>query len=216
MAWVVALGALGVGLWAVERIDSALFLREMAADNGLKSTRSTVDSSFYEVRNGVAAADLLARARQIAWQVVEEVHRRVPADKSLLPGVKRLRSAVPSASAIRVMELGPTPDKLIAFNWKKGDAIALCLTDGSGADGSLVGVETVVFVLLHEVAHTMTSGYDPLVGGRTQHSPEFYKYEGYMYQVAADMGLVNPKAQDGQGVCGTRIKHPHPDTLPTA
>jgi hypothetical protein len=215
MAWVVALGALGAGLWVMDKVDSHMYIRGLEQESGLKPVRSTVDQRIYRVRNGVAAADLLARARQIAWSVVQELQRRPPPANPLLrPGVQRLRSVVPNIDAISVMELGPTPDNLIAFNWKKGDEIALCLTDGSGQDGKLTGVETVTFVLLHELAHSMTAGYDPLKDGRTQHSDEFYAYENLMYQTAADMGLLRPASQNGAGVCGTAIRHPKAGSLP--
>jgi hypothetical protein len=101
---------------------------------------------------------------------------------------------------------------LIAFNRNKGDMIMMCLTN----DQAMQRDDVVLFVLLHELTHTMTSGYDPLVGGRTDHSPEFFRYEQWVYQVATEMGLIRPQSIQGEGMCGTRIGHPKPELLPAA
>jgi hypothetical protein len=44
---------------------------------------------------------------------------------------------------------------------------------------------------------------------------EFFRYEHFIYQVATEMGIQRPRDQQGKGMCGTYIAHPHPETLPS-
>jgi hypothetical protein len=200
-------------LYAADRLDHMMFMGDMRSQHNLKKVVSTVDQKPYFVAHGVDAANCLARVRQMAWAVMQELHKRkaegkVP--KEFLDGVARIRGKLKCVDDIEVAELNDYKANLIAFNRNKGDMIMLCLTDNQ----QLVGDDVVLFILLHEIVHSMTSGYDPLVEGRTQHGPEFLAYENYVYSVATDMGMVKPRAVQGHGVCGTRISHPNPASLP--
>jgi hypothetical protein len=232
--------AIGAVAWAAGVVDDLWFGEQLRREGDLRMVRSSVDGAHYLVRNGQPAADLLARARAIAWQVLQRVRRDVqqqqrgrttainttaaPAvPESLRSGLQRLLRTVRAPQDIRVAELRESDDNLIALNRNKGANILLCLVDGAGEASStttpvpsLVSADVVAFVLLHELAHTATMGYDPLVDGRTQHSDEFFRYEHYLYEVASSMGLMRPQAINGAGVCGTHIRHPHPETLPAA
>lgn len=200
-------------LYIADRVDHASFMSDMQKQYDLHSTRSTVDQKLYMVAHGVPAANALARVRQMAWAVLQELYKRgdaktVPGE--FVQGVARLRGKVSCVDDIKVAELNDYTANLIAFNRNKGDMVMLCLTDNQ----QLVGDDVVLFILLHEIVHSMTSGYDPLVGGRTQHGPEFMSHEKYVYSVASEMGMVKPREMQGHGVCGTRISHPDPASLP--
>lgn len=200
-------------LYVADRLDHVMFMGDMSSQYGLEKTVSTVDQKSYLVAHGLQAANCLARVRQMAWTVMQELQKRkedgrVP--KEFVEGVARIRGKLKCVDDIQVAELNDYKANLIAFNRNKGDMIMLCLTDNQ----QLVGDDVVLFILLHEIVHSMTSGYDPLVGGRTQHGPEFMGYENYVYSVATDMGMVKPRDMQGHGVCGTKISHPDPKSLP--
>lgn len=210
------LPVIGVGvvaLWIADRIDSAVFRWSMRRSNGLAPVRSTVNGRVYDVAHGVEAANVLARAQGLAFQVLQELGRRLKAGavpRELVSGVRRLLAAHPDEQSIVVAELNDYESNLIAFNRNKGEQIMLCVTDAE----QVVREDTVLFVLLHELAHTATAGYDPLQNGRTVHSDDFFRYEHYLYAVATEMGIQRPREQQGKGLCGTYIAHPHPETLP--
>lgn len=210
MKW--AAGAVVV-VWAAEAYDRSRFVSQVTDQYKLQAVRSDVDGAEYLVAHGIAAANCLARVRRMAWQVLQELQRRLQAGRvpsDVVSGTIRLGREVSSLGDIRVAELNDYTANLIAFNRNKGDMIMLCLTN----DGAVQSDDVVLFVLLHELTHTMTSGYDPLVGGRTEHSDEFFRYEQWVYQVANEMGLVRPRDIQGHGMCGTKISHPKPDLLP--
>lgn len=213
-----AAGAAGL-LYVADAIDKRNFLESAKSENGLAEVRSSVDGETYLVAGGAAAADLLARIRALAWQTREELRKRLErgaVPKEMRDAVARMLREVRRPADIRVAEmaLATKGEKApIAFNRNKGEMIMLCI---SGPEpGTLVRDDRALFVLLHELAHTMTSGYDPVdENGRTVHSEEFYACERYVYSVVAEMGIMHPRDQQGAAVCGTSIRHPRPDTLP--
>lgn len=200
-------------LWAADRVDAVLFTWEMRRANKWKRVVSRVNGRAYDVAHGQEAADVLARAQALAWQVLTEARARLADGRvpvALRDGVRRLSAEVRAETDIRVAELNDYESNVIAFNRNKGEHILLCVTD----DQRVVSVERVLFVLLHELAHTATRGYDPIVGGRTQHSDEFFAYEQYLYTLCAEMGIDKPRTHQGGAMCGTRIAHPRAATLP--
>jgi hypothetical protein len=207
------LAGAAVILYVADRLDHLWFMQDMEKQYNLQKVISTVDAKEYMVAHGLEAANCLARVRGMAWAVLQELYKRLD-NKTYQPpfneGIARIRGKLKTVDDIKVAELNDYTSNLIAFNRNKGDMIMLCVTDNQ----QLVGDDVVLFILLHEITHSMTSGYDPLVDGRTQHGPEFMAYENYVYSVATEMGMVRPKAMQGHGVCGTRISHPNPASLP--
>ena len=204
---------LGVAYWIAMKVDDVLFMRDMRRRNQLQEIKSTVNGRAYWVSHGLEAANALARVQAMAWQVVQELGKRLQAGSvppKFQDAVRRLRSAIHSDQDIHVAELSDPDEPMIAFNRNKGNMIMLCMSN----DGALLRDDEILFVLLHEITHTMTSGYDPLVNGRTEHSAEFMDDEEYVYRVATDMGAVRPAAVQGQLMCGSRVSHPHPERLP--
>jgi hypothetical protein len=204
---------LGVAYWIAMKVDDVLFMRDMRRRNQLQEIKSTVNGRAYWVAHGLEAANALARVQAMAWQVVQELGKRLQAGSvpaKFQDAVRRLRNAIRSDQDIHVAELSDPDEPMIAFNRNKGNMIMLCMSN----DGALVRDDEILFVLLHEITHTMTSGYDPLVNGRTEHSAEFMDDEEYVYRVATDMGAVRPAAVQGQLMCGSRVSHPHPERLP--
>ena len=162
----------------------------------LVPVRSNVDGRTYKVRDlpdKQQAADLLAKVRIQLGKVCDALVRKFP-DK---PQVKRMRNNF-LADPDRFLEA--TPDaKHTSYSVNKGEAIHLCLRQRRGADESLVGESVIMFVGLHEMAHTITQS----IG----HEPEFWNNFGWLLREAEALGLY--KHQDFRAhpvaYCGVSI-----------
>jgi len=75
-----------------------------------------------------------------------------------------------------------------SYSENKGEKIVLCLRDKTNPPGyPLEDVNTVMFVVLHEMAHLMTAS---LSTGK--HTPEFWANFRRLLQDAAQMGIYQP------------------------
>lgn len=162
----------------------------------LVSVKSTVDGRTYKVRDlpdKQEAANLMARVRAKLDQLVQLVSRKFP-DK---PQVKRMVANFRS-DPDRFLEA--TPDaKHTSYNVNKGETIYLCLRQRRGQDETLVDDNVMVFVGIHELAHTITRS----VG----HEPEFWNNFGFLLREAEAAGIykyVDFRAQP-VAYCGVSI-----------
>lgn len=162
----------------------------------LVKVRSNFDGRVYMVRDlpdKQAAADLLSKVRLRLEQLCEVVQRKFP-DK---PQVKRMLANF-RADPDRFLEA--TPDaKHTSYNVNKGETIHLCLRQRNGADESLVNENVMIFVGIHELAHTITRS----VG----HEPEFWNNFGWLLREAEAAGLYTHTDFRAQPVayCGVSI-----------
>ena len=102
----------------------------------------------------------------------------------------------------RIMENSMTsPDT--SYSENKGEKIVLCLRDKLNPPGyPLVDENTVMYVVLHEMAHLMTAS---LSTGK--HTPEFWANFRRLLQDAAQMGIYQPVNYSHSPVsyCGMEI-----------
>jgi hypothetical protein len=102
----------------------------------------------------------------------------------------------------RIMENSMTsPDT--SYSENKGEKIVLCLRDKTNPPGyPLEDVNTVMFVVLHEMAHLMTAS---LSTGK--HTPEFWANFRRLLQDSAQMGIYQPVNYSHSPVsyCGMEI-----------
>jgi hypothetical protein len=90
-----------------------------------------------------------------------------------------------------------------SYSENKGEKIVLCLRDKTNPPGyPLEDVNTVMFVVLHEMAHLMTAS---LSTGK--HTPEFWANFRRLLQDAAQMGIYQPVNYSHSPVsyCGMEI-----------
>jgi predicted SprT family Zn-dependent metalloprotease len=90
-----------------------------------------------------------------------------------------------------------------SYSENKGEKIVLCLRDKLNPPGyPLVDENTVMFVVLHEMAHLMTAS---LSTGK--HTPEFWANFRRLLQDAAQMGIYQPVNYSHSPVsyCGMEI-----------
>lgn len=176
----------------------------------LVAVRSAVDDEHYYVLRDRGqqheAADMLARAHRTLTELVADLdvrarEGRVPADlaENVATLLRRVRH-----TGINIYELAPDA-RTIAENQNKGDRIFVCLR--RDADGAQIGsYDTLMYVLFHELAHTMRREYDAEnADGTTDHSAEFKRCEAYLYSIADQTGLFKPADMPMRRHCGTVI-----------
>ena len=177
----------GIGSW---------FSSMLTGKYPLVEVRSEVDGRKYKVRDlpdKQLAANLLSKVRIRLGQVCDSL----AAKYSTKPQVQRMLQNF-RADPDRFLEA--TPDaKHTSYSVNKGESIHMCLRQRNGPDESLVHEDIIMFVGLHELAHTITRS----IG----HEPEFWNNFGWLLKEAEALGLY--KYQDFKAhpvpYCGVRI-----------
>jgi len=159
----------------------------------LKCVISTVDGNKYCVRDRAQvneAADLLAQATKKCKELVGYVGKKYPDD----PDVKRL---VEGFNPQKISETLPTSE-LTAYSENKGEKLAFCLSKSKNSV-TLIDINTLTFVALHELSHIMTKS----VG----HKQEFWQNFKFLLENAKAANIYQPVdyKKNPQGYCGMTI-----------
>ena len=144
----------------------------------LKCIISHVDGNTYCVRERdkiQLAADLLANVTQKLKSLVIKMREKYP-------GRANVQRLVDNFNPQKVKEILPT-SKFTAYSENKGEKLALCVTTTKEGN-KLIDENTLTFVAIHEVAHTMTKS----IG----HKEEFWRNFKFLLENAVKMGIVNP------------------------
>jgi hypothetical protein len=123
-------------------------------------------------------------------QLVAYVAKKYPNDDD----VKRL---VSNFNPKRVSETLPTSE-LTAYSENKGEKIAFCL-NSSKAGSSLIDLNTLTFVAIHELSHLMTKS----IG----HKQDFWQHFKFLLENAKKAGIYTPVdyKKKPQNYCGMTI-----------
>jgi len=159
----------------------------------LKCVISTVDGNKYCVRDRTQineAADLLAQVTKKCKELVSYVGKKYPDD----PDVKRL---VEGFNPHKISETLPTSE-LTAYSENKGEKLAFCLSKSKNSV-TLIDMNTLTFVALHELAHIMTTS----VG----HKQDFWQNFKFLLENAKAANIYQPidYKKNPQGYCGMTI-----------
>lgn len=159
----------------------------------LKCVISTVDGNKYCVRDRVMvheAVDLLAKAVGKLTELVDYMAKKYPNDKDIQT-LKR------NYNPRKITETLPTSE-LTAYSENKGEKMAFCLNKTKNT-GTLIDENTLVFVGIHELSHTMTKS----VG----HKQEFWKNFKFLLENAVKIGIYEPVdyKKKHQSYCGMTI-----------
>lgn len=144
----------------------------------LKCIISNVDGNKYCVREREKlelAADRLANVNVRMKKVVEHCGSSYKNQDN----VKRL---VKGYNPKKIYETLPT-SKYTAYSENKGEKLAFCL-DTEKTKGTLIDMNTLTFVALHELAHVATLS----VG----HTEEFWNNFKFLLQEAKKIGIYDP------------------------
>lgn len=162
----------------------------------LVEVKSQVDGRKYKVRDlpdKQEAANLLSKVRIRLGKLCDSLASKYPTK----PQVQRMLQNF-KADPDRFLEA--TPDaKHTSYSVNKGESIHMCLRQRNGPDESLVNEDVIMFVGIHELAHTITRS----IG----HEPEFWNNFGWLLKESEALGLY--KYQDFKAhpvpYCGVRI-----------
>jgi hypothetical protein len=162
----------------------------------LVEVTSSVDGRKYKVRDmpdKQKAADLLARVRQKIASLYMSLRDQFPNKPQIRQWVQNF-----SPDPSRFSEATPDAEHT-SYSVNKGEKIHLCLRQREGANENLVDENVMVFVALHEMAHTIT----PTLG----HGPDFWNNFGWLLKQAEAKGIY--KFQDFKAhpvsYCGLHI-----------
>lgn len=159
----------------------------------LKCIISTKDGNRYCVRNREKineSADLLAEVTGKCKDLVAYMQKHHSDQPRVIKLVKGFN---PKA----ITETLPTSE-LTAYSENKGEKIAFCLNTTKGGD-TLIDVNTLTFVAIHELAHIMTTS----VG----HKQEFWNNFKYLLEQAKIANIYMPVdyKKKPQEFCGLTI-----------
>ena len=159
----------------------------------LKCVISTVDGNKYCVRDRTKikeAVNLLAEVVNKMKRLVDYVYKKYPDD----PDVIKLKN---NFNPNKITETLPTSE-LTAYSENKGEKMAFCLNKTKNTE-TLIDVNTLTFVGIHELAHTMTK----TIG----HKQEFWKNFKFLLENAVKIGIYKPidYKKENQSYCGMTI-----------
>lgn len=144
----------------------------------LKCVIASKDGNRYCVREREKideAANLLAEATKKCKDLVSYMEKTHKNDERV---IKLVEGFNPKA----ISETLPTSE-LIAYSENKGEKIAFCLNTTKGGD-TLIDINTLTFVAIHELAHIMTSS----VG----HKQEFWHNFKFLLENAKTANIYIP------------------------
>lgn len=178
----------------------------------LPLVQSTIDGRYYRVMqtaNAVDAANQLCRVKQAIQRVLQLIKSAQPSPPEVQAGIARLLRKHPSADSINLCELHPNDaSNTLAFNEGKGEFIFVCMRQRPGSE--LLGADDIVlYIVLHELAHSMIDGYAPTnSNGQTIHDATFRAHNEFLNRVAEQAGLLRPGKVPGRPHCGVYMPDP--------
>ena len=180
-------------------VGYVLYLFFSGGPGNLTEVKSTVDGQTYSVQdlpNKDGAADMLAAIRAN----IEKIKKHYSQDefKTDRPASLFVERYKPQ----NLMENSVTSGET-SYSENKGEKIVLCLRDKTAPPSfPLVDLNTVMFVVLHEMAHLMT---EELSSGK--HTPEFWSNFRRMLEDSAKIGIYSPVnySRQPQEYCGMMI-----------
>jgi len=150
---------------------------------------SSIDNREYIVRklpDGKQAADRLARINDNIIKLLDSLNEK---DRD---GIATLKKRF-NPDKLSETGLGA---KYTSYSVNKGEEIAICVRQ---PDNTFIDDNTVMFVVIHELAHVMTTS----VG----HTTEFWDNMAYLLERAEELGMYQPKNYKESPVdyCGMEI-----------
>ena len=145
----------------------------------LKCIISSKDGNRYCVRERgemEKAANLLAEVTRNCKMLVYYCKNKYPEDE-------RVQRMSKNFNPKKVMETLPTSE-LTAYSENKGEKIAFCLNRKKKESSKLIDLDTLTFVAIHELAHTMSES----IG----HKAEFWNNFKFLLENAKDAKIHIP------------------------
>lgn len=157
----------------------------------LEPVKSSIDNKEYMVqdkKDSKEAANLIAVIRQRLVLLVDNLIKTHPSDD---PRIVMLKNNFNPDS----LKEGEDDSGYTSYSINKGEQIVLCLRNKD----KLVDINTMMFVVLHELAHIATES----IG----HTPEFWDNFKWILEESINVGVYQKKDYDKESVeyCGMTI-----------
>jgi len=159
----------------------------------LVKIKSTVDGKHYYVlptKNKQDAANLLAKLKELLNRVTK-----------LLPQNDQYK-----LKNVIFYEMDHESSESIAYNQNKTN-IYLCLRERPPNE-KLASLDILLFIALHEIAHTLQNSYSEQLGGKSIHDDKFRAIEQDLFNKAKQLGLMNTNDVIGSVHCGRIMPNP--------
>jgi hypothetical protein len=167
---------------ALVGVGAILAYTTMRGPKNLVDLRSSLDGRVYRVQNlpdKQSACDMMSRIRKNLVSIVERF-RDDPNYVQDEPYQRLVTRFNPD-----VLEENDMDADCTSYSENKGEKIVVCLRDKTKAPTyPLVEDNTVMFVLIHELAHLMTAS--------TGHTPEFWTNFRKLLQDCVQLGVYTP------------------------
>lgn len=154
---------------------------------------SNADNNKYLVRNiedKQNAADLLGTMCKKIQKLLNylEVHNG---------GEDRVKRLIKKFNPNNICE-SHADNKYTSYSINKGEKIVMCLRTKDGTN-RLIDINTLMFVILHEIAHVMTIS----IG----HTPEFWSNFKFILKISVKIDIYNQidYSKDPQPYCGIKV-----------
>ena len=162
--------------------------------SNLKCIISDIDGNKYCVRERrklELAADKLARVNNNMKKLVDHCYKKYPNKLN----VQRLKDGY---NPKKIYETLPT-SKYTAYSENKGEKLAFCLDTEKNNNGTLIDLNTLTFVAIHELAHIASES----IG----HTKEFWDNFKFLLVEAKSINIYNPVdySKTPQKYCGMEI-----------
>jgi len=138
------------------------------------SVRSTIDSQIYMVRK-------LPDAKQAANKLSEINKKILLLISSVDPSKDGSKDLIENYNPRALSETLPG-SKYTSYSVNKGEKISICIR--KEIDDSFIDDNTILFVVIHELAHVMT----PEVG----HTPLFWSNMKYLLEIGEKVNIYTP------------------------
>lgn len=163
--------------------------------SNLEKVKSTIDNKEYYVQykeDSVEAANLIAKIRKRLITLVEHLIKTNPPDD---PRIVMLKNNFNPDN----LKEGEDKSGYTTYTINKGEEIVMCLRNKNKDTDNLVDINTMMFVILHELSHIATES----VG----HTDEFWENFKWILEESINIGIYQKKDYNKKAVeyCGMTI-----------
>ena len=165
-------------------------------NDGLVKIKSSVDNSYYWVRNlpdKNQAANILANIKINIYKLVNYLQK----NKEQFPeNMKYIKDLVTRTKDIVIMETG-ADEKYTSYTVNKGERIVFCLR--SKVINSIHDMNTLMYVVIHELGHIGCPEFG--------HTPLFKQIFKFLLIQSSKISIYNPidYRKNPQNYCGMEI-----------
>ena len=171
-----------------------ILINKLFKNGEIVTIKSNIDNSNYVVRklpDAKLAAEKLAKINQKVEILIDSLDKN---RKGVSKLVKNYNPNTLSETGIGA--------KYTSYSVNKGEKISICIRQ---TDNSFIKDNTVIFVVIHELAHVMTK--------EDGHPPIFWENMGYLLKEASNVGVYTPidYSKNPVNYCGVLVDQtPYP------